>query len=63
MNLIRFHYAVQCPAAHIAEPIMRAIGCLRFSKVSRDSCVINALISRVWEDLLDDSIRPSNIGF
>jgi hypothetical protein len=61
MNLIRFHYAMQRAGAHVAAPIMRATG-FRFSKASRNSRVINALICRVSANMLADGIQPGSIG-
>lgn len=62
MNLIRFHYAVQRAAAHVAAPVMRATG-LRFSKASRHSRIINALICRVSANRLADGIEPGRLRF
>jgi hypothetical protein len=62
MNLIRFHYAMQRAAAHVAAPVMRATG-LRFSKASHDNRVINALICRVSANLLADGIEPGKLQF
>jgi hypothetical protein len=62
MNLIQIHYALQRAAAHAAAPIMRATG-FRFSKASRDSRLINALICRVSANLLADGIQPGRLIF
>lgn len=58
MKLIQVQYTFQRAAAHMAAPIMRATG-WRFSKASRDSRVINALICRVSANLLADGIKPA----
>jgi hypothetical protein len=60
MKLIQIHYAFQRAAAHATAPIMRATG-FRFSKASRDSRIINALICRVSANLLADGIEPSKL--
>jgi hypothetical protein len=58
MNLIQLQYALQRASAHVAAPVMRATG-LRFSKKSRDSRFINALICRVSANLLADREQPT----
>lgn len=62
MKLLQLHYAFQRAAAHVAAPVMRATG-FRFSKASRDSRVINALICRVSANLLADGIKPGRLLF
>jgi hypothetical protein len=62
MDLIRIHYELQRAAAHIAAPVMRATG-FRFSKASRDSRIINAVICRVSANLLADGVKPGRVSF
>jgi hypothetical protein len=62
MNLLRIHYELQRAAAHIAAPFMRATG-FRFSKASRNSRVINALICRVSANLLADGVKLGRVQF
>jgi hypothetical protein len=60
--LLRLHYKFQRATAHIAAPVMRVTG-FRFSKASRDSRVINALICRVSANLLADGVAPGRVSF
>ncbi|MFM2465169.1 hypothetical protein P0D87_16115 [Paraburkholderia sp. RL17-368-BIF-A] len=61
MNLTCHRYVFQRAAAHTAAPVMRATG-WRFSKASRDSRLINALICRVSANLLADGLTPGWIN-
>lgn len=60
MNTFQLHYALQRASAHVAAPVMRIAG-RRFSKASRDSRLINAVICRVSANLLADHERPTSL--
>lgn len=62
MKLYQAHYVLQRAVAHIAAPVMRVTG-LRFSKASRNSRLINAVICRVSANLLADGVKPGRVTF
>lgn len=61
MKLIQAHYLLQRAAAHVIAPVMRATG-LRFTKASRDSRAINALVCRVSANMLADGLTPGRLN-